>query len=162
MNRFHIHVSVPNLQDSIRFYSGLFGHEPSVQKEDYAKWMLDDPRVNFAISTRSQKSGLDHLGIQVDSDEELAHLAERMTRSGIRVEAQPDATCCYAKSNKHWTIDPSGIPWEQFHSMTSVAMYGEDRAKDASDSLGACCITPMPTASLSSAGGCGSRASGCC
>jgi catechol 2,3-dioxygenase-like lactoylglutathione lyase family enzyme len=109
MKRFHAHVIVNDLDSSVRFYSTLFGTEPVVLKADYAKWMLDDPRVNFAITAGAAVTGLDHLGLQVDSDEELAIIAERLDAAGRSVVKQENATCCYARGNKGWVSDPSGI-----------------------------------------------------
>src|SRR5450631_1446740 len=104
MKRFHVHVAVNDLSESIRFYSAMFAAEPTVTKPDYAKWMLDDPRVNFAISQRGAKIGLDHLGIQVDSDTELKALNHQLADAALPVEEQKDAACCYAKSDKYWTV----------------------------------------------------------
>ena len=128
MKRLHAHVSVADLRESIRFYSSLFHAEPTVVKDDYAKWMLDDPRVNFAISTRAAAHGLNHLGIQVESDEELEEMRGRVLQAETPVVEQRDAACCYAKSNKHWIVDPQGIAWETFHTLSSIPMFGEDRA----------------------------------
>ena len=125
MKRLHVHVAVHDLQQSIRFYSALFAAEPTVKKDDYAKWMLDDPRVNFAISTRSAKAGLDHLGIQAENAGELEELGVRLAQADVAITAQKGADCCYAKSDKYWTIDPQGIAWESFHTLDSVPMYGE-------------------------------------
>lgn len=137
MKRLHVHVAVHDLQQSIRFYSALFAAQPAVKKDDYAKWMLDDPRVNFAISTRATKAGLDHLGIQTDNGEELEDLGSRLAQANVAITAQKGASCCYAKSDKYWTIDPQGIAWESFHTLDSVPMYGEDtRARPAE---AACC-----------------------
>jgi hypothetical protein len=127
---------VHDLQQSIRFYSALFAAEPAVKKPDYAKWMLDDPRVNFAISTRSPKAGLDHLGIQAENDAELEEIGSRLAQADVAVMPQEGATCCYAKSDKYWTIDPQGIAWESFHTLDSAPMYGEDRKQPA---MAACC-----------------------
>jgi hypothetical protein len=113
MKRMHIHVGVEDLERSIAFYSALFATQPSVVKPDYAKWMLDDPRVNFAISTRGKQPGLDHLGIQVESQSEL-HVIE-----------QGRTTCCYAQSEKSWIDDPSGIAWETFHTTGENTVYGD-------------------------------------
>src|ERR671924_657007 len=129
MKRFHVHVAVRDLQQSIRFYSALFAAEPAVKKDDYAKWMLDDPRVNFAISTRSSKAGLDHLG-------------SRLAQADVAVSAQKGASCCYANSDKYWTIDPQGIAWESFHTLDSVPMFGEDtrtKAQPQERAQAACC-----------------------
>ena len=124
MKRLHVHISVENLQDSVRFYSAMFAAEPSVLHADYAKWMLDDPRVNFAISQRGNKVGLDHLGIQAENAEELAELGQRLEAATLPHVAQPGSTCCYARSDKHWSVDPSGIPWESFHTLESIPTYG--------------------------------------
>ena len=128
MKRMHVHVSVEDISTAVGFYSALFATEPAVVKDDYAKWMLDDPRVNFAISTRSAAHGLNHLGIQAESDEELEELRGRLVRAESPVVEQRDAACCYAKSNKHWTVDPQGIAWETFHTLSSIPVFGEDRA----------------------------------
>lgn len=140
MKRMHIHVAVDHLQDSIKFYTQLFGNAPSVQKPDYAKWMLDDPRVNFAISQRGAKAGLDHLGIQVESDAELAELKTRIDSAEMASFTENGTTCCYAKSDKHWVIDPSGIPWETYHTLSSAPTFN-DRPDDPSNT--ACCA-PTP------------------
>ena len=129
MKRLHVHVSVADLQQSIRFYSSLFHSEPTVVKDDYAKWMLDDPRVNFAISTLAETHGLNHLGIQVESDEELEEMRGRVIAADTPVVEQRDAACCYAKSNKHWIVDPQGIAWETFHTLSSIPVFGDDRAE---------------------------------
>ncbi len=138
MKRFHVHVSVNNLSESIRFYSAMFAAEPTVTQPDYAKWMLDDPRVNFAISQRSAKIGLDHLGIQVDSDTELHTLNHQLEEASVPVETQKNAACCYTKSDKYWTLDPQGIAWEAFHSLTSIPTFGEDTANPVKKES-ACC-----------------------
>lgn len=137
MKRFHIHIVVDNLENNIRFYSALFGSEPSVSKPDYAKWMLDDPFINFALSERGSKPGLDHVGIQVDSDEALAEVNQRLTQAGLPAAEQQNAQCCYAASNKYWTVDPQGIAWEAFHSLTAIPVFGQDTAIPAK--TGTCC-----------------------
>ena len=126
MKRLHVHVAVDDLNKSIGFYSKLFGTAPSVTKPDYAKWMLDDPRVNFAISSRNAGQGIDHLGIQVDSDSELRELAGRLQAAGEATRDQEATTCCYAQSNKSWVNDPSGIRWETFFTFGEATAYGED------------------------------------
>ena len=136
MKRLHVHVSVRDLEQSVRFYSALFAAEPAVRKSDYAKWMLEDPRVNFAVSTRSAKAGLDHLGIQAQNDQELEEIGSRLAQADVAVMPQKGASCCYAKSDKYWTIDPQGIAWESFHTLDSVPMYGDDRKQTA---MAACC-----------------------
>jgi len=125
MKRFHVHVSVQDLQEGIRFYSAMFGQEAAVVKDDYAKWMLDDPRINFAISTRAGKSGLDHLGVQVDSEEELSAVQAQLNRASSEVLEQRETACCYAESNKYWVQDPAGIAWETFYTLGTVPVFGE-------------------------------------
>jgi catechol 2,3-dioxygenase-like lactoylglutathione lyase family enzyme len=139
MKRFHVHVSVESLQESIGFYSHLFGLPPSVEKEDYAKWMLDDPRINFAISQRGHQPGVNHLGFQVDTDEELLQLRQNVESAGLSAIDQAATPCCYAESNKHWVQDPQGIAWETFHTLNSIPVFGEDNAPVAADNT-ACCV----------------------
>ena len=139
MKRFHVHVAVHDLKQSIRFYSALFGSNPSVEKGDYAKWMLDDPRVNFAISTRGGKTGLDHLGIQAENGEELEGIGSRLAQADVALLQQKDASCCYAKSDKYWTLDPQGVAWESFHTLDSVPTYGQDTRSRAEPAKSACC-----------------------
>ncbi len=139
MKRLHVHVAVDDLDRSIRFYAVLFGAEPSVREDDYAKWMLDDPKMNFAISARGVgKVGLDHLGIQVDDDGELRALAGRLKAAGETTRDQEATTCCYARSNKSWISDPTGIRWETFFTFGSATMYGEDEDRPTAASA-ACC-----------------------
>lgn len=138
MKRMHIHVSVENLEDSIRFYSAMFGNaEPTVRKSDYCKWELVDPAVNFAISRRGAKPGVDHIGIQVESDAELVEMNARFAAAELPVHKQVGTTCCYATSDKAWTVDPQGVAWETFRTLDSAPMYGvsHDKALAAS----ACC-----------------------
>ena len=138
MKRLHVHVAVDNLDKSIGFYSTLFGAQPGVTKPDYAKWMLDDPKVNFAISVRGRAAGLDHLGIQVESDGELRELAGRLKAAGETTRDQEATTCCYAQSNKAWVDDPSGIRWETFFTFGDATTYGEDEgAREAAPQ--SCC-----------------------
>jgi catechol 2,3-dioxygenase-like lactoylglutathione lyase family enzyme len=139
MKRFHVHVSVDDLTANIRFYSGIFGMPPTVQKEDYAKWMMEDPRVNFAVSRRGTKAGLDHLGIQVDSDEELALLRGQVAQAEIAALDQPGADCCYARSDKYWITDPQGIAWETFHTLESIPVYGQTHRREDQTAVAACC-----------------------
>ena len=138
MKRLHVHISVDHLDTSVDFYTTLFGQPPSVLKQDYAKWSLDDPRVNFAISKRARATGLDHLGIQVDDAAELQEVSGRLAASGAQLLQQSDAACCYARSDKTWVNDPQGVAWETFHSHGEITVYGEDR-REVSDS--ACCGT---------------------
>lgn len=126
MKRFHVHVSVRDLGQSIRFYSQLFGAPPSVEKPDYAKWMLEDPRVNFAISQRGHAAGVNHLGFQVDSEQELAELRGHVAAAEIAALDQAAAACCYARSAKYWVEDPQGIAWETFHTLGNIPVFGED------------------------------------
>src|ERR1044071_5073976 len=139
MKRFHVHVAVHDLKQSIRFYSALFGAQPSVEKPDYAKWMLDDPRVNFAISTRGNKAGLDHLGIQAENGVELEEVGSRLAQADVSTMPQTGASCCYAKSDKYWTIDPQGVAWESFHTLDAVPMYGSDTRRSVGEGSAACC-----------------------
>lgn len=125
MKRLHVHVAVDNLADSIKFYNGMFGTEPTVLKSDYAKWMLDDPRVNFAISQRGAAAGLNHLGIQVESGEELAEMQGRLEALQPDMIKEEGIACCYAKSDKYWLTDPSGIRWETFHTLDHIPVFGE-------------------------------------
>ena len=126
MKRLHVHVNVEDLAESIGFYSTLFAAEPTVLKVDYAKWMLDDPRVNFAISDRQDKVGINHLGIQVDDDGELSELSELLSAAGREVVEQKDAACCYASGNKAWVPDPQGVQWESFATTGSIEIFGAD------------------------------------
>ena len=130
MKRFHVHVSVDDLGANVRFYSQVFGMQPTLLKSDYAKWMVDDPRINFAISKRGLRAGIDHVGIQVESEGELTALREQVTKAQISVVDQPNADCCYARSDKYWTTDPQGVAWETFHTLDSIPVYGDaERAK---------------------------------
>jgi len=131
MKRMHLHVSVPDLAGSIQFYQTLFGAAPSVVKDDYAKWMLEDPRVNFAISQRGAAYGVDHIGVQVESAAELGELAGRLKAAGAEIFDQQAATCCYAKSDKSWVNDPAGVRWETFFTFDDAVTYGEDVAMPA-------------------------------
>lgn len=137
MKRFHVHIAVANIANSIDFYTKLFGQAPVKKRSDYAKWMLDDPRLNFAISARGHATGVNHFGFQVDSYEELQALKQLAeSAAGIPVLEQNDAACCYAKSEKHWTVDPQGLAWEHFHTLSETQEFGADTTDQAS----ACCI----------------------
>ena len=129
MKRLHVHVRVKDLDESVGFYSTMFDTEPSVKKDDYAKWMLDDPRVNFAISTGTQSFGVDHLGVQVDDGEDLKEYAQKLEAAGRNVIQQDGTVCCYARSDKAWVSDPQGIPWETFLSLGEEAVYGSGKIK---------------------------------
>jgi catechol 2,3-dioxygenase-like lactoylglutathione lyase family enzyme len=149
MKRFHVHVRVEDLEASVKFYAVLFGAQPSVSRTDYAKWMLDDPQVNFAISAGSAARGIDHLGFQVEADEELAAITQRLKAAGAAVEEQKNAACCYARGNKGWVADPNGISWETFHTTGASTVYGHDlapRRKAAAASAEACCKPEAPAA----------------
>ena len=154
MKRFHVHVAVADLDQSIGFYSTLFGAAPNVRKSDYAKWMLDDPRINFAVSKRTGKFGVNHLGLQVDSEDELISMRDQLQRADGAILEEVGAQCCYAKSDKYWVTDPQGVAWETFHSLGAIPVYGED-SKVASTEP-ACCVPeaePKAAASCCS-GGC--------
>ncbi|PPD41882.1 MAG: glyoxalase/bleomycin resistance/dioxygenase family protein [Methylocystis sp.] len=142
MKRLHVHVSVDDLAQSIQFYNALFGAQPSVAKPDYAKWMLDDPRVNFAISSRGREAGLDHLGIQVETQDELQEVYGRLQQAGRPVLEEGETTCCYAASEKAWTADPQGLLWESFLTTGESTVYGEDAPLDAATNGGSACCTP--------------------
>jgi catechol 2,3-dioxygenase-like lactoylglutathione lyase family enzyme len=152
MKRLHVHVAVDDLQKSIGFYSTLFAAEPTVVKLDYAKWMLEDPRVNFAISARGGKPGLDHLGIQVESRNELAEVYGRLERADGPVLAEGETTCCYAKSEKSWITDPQGLAWATFHTTGESTVYGNGVREQLDQMASACCTGPAVAADASSAG----------
>ena len=148
MKRMHVHVSVSDLEQSIRFYSELFDAQPSVVEADYAKWKLDDPRVNFAISARGAKPGLDHLGIQVDSGGELQAIHDRLDAAGQAMLTQEATHCCYARSDKHWVTDPQGLAWETFHTLGSAPTYGVGR--ESLTKTDTCCAPEVPSAAAAS------------
>jgi catechol 2,3-dioxygenase-like lactoylglutathione lyase family enzyme len=141
MKRLHVHVSVKDLDASIRFYSHLFASAPSVRKADYAKWILEDPRVNFAISQRDGKPGVQHLGIQVEDRAELAEVYERLQRAERPVIEEGETTCCYAHSEKSWIDDPQGVQWETFLTIGASTVYGTDeiRPKSVKQAEARCC-----------------------
>jgi hypothetical protein len=151
MKRFHVHVSVAKLDDSIRFYTSLFGAAPTVVQPDYAKWMLEDPRVNFAISQRGRETGINHLGFQVDSDTELKGMRAQLAAADNGLVEQTNAACCYAISDKYWVTDPQGVAWETFHTLDGIPMYGEDSRSSAAQS--ACCL-PLDEQSQAKEGAC--------
>lgn len=139
MKRMHLHVSVEDLSKSITFYNTLFGTTPTVEKPDYAKWMLNDPLVNFAISQRGAKVGLDHLGIQVENDEELTDIKARLDAADMSILTQEGTTCCYAKSDKHWVQDPSGIAWETYYTLDTAPTFN-----DSAEQAESACCAPTP------------------
>ena len=140
MKRFHVHVNVTDLETSIGFYSTLFGSAPSVRKPDYAKWMLDDPRVNFAISQRDRAAGIDHLGLQADEPRELEEIGKRLAAADAVALAEKATTCCYAHSDKYWAQDPQSVRWETFHTHGEATTYSA--AVAASDAPATSCCGP--------------------
>lgn len=160
MNRFHVHLNVADVQASTRFYSELFGAPPTVVKPDYAKWMLEDPRINFAISNTGVAPGLDHLGFQVDSESGLVELGRRLDAAGGTVVPEGAAVCCYAQSDKLWTEDPQGTRWETFHTTGEAPTYyaGAGCASEGAS----CSPRPAPAAANASSGtSCCATAAGC-
>jgi catechol 2,3-dioxygenase-like lactoylglutathione lyase family enzyme len=138
----HIHIAVDDLERNTGFYRALFGAEPTVVKGDYVKWELEDPAVNFAISSRGRRAGLDHVGIQAGSEAELAAIRARLDAADIAGAAEEGAACCYARSDKYWVQDPQGIPWETFHTLDSIPTFNEAAAE--SNDCAACCIPVIP------------------
>lgn len=126
MKRLHIHISVDDLNQSRSFYAALFGREPTRVKSDYLQWLLDDPAVNFAISTGKAKRGLNHLGLQVESEAAVSEIEARLLQAGIAGEKQAGAECCYARSEKFWTEDPQGVIWENYHTTGQIELFGGD------------------------------------
>ena len=165
MNRFHVHLNVADLGASIRFYTELFAAEPTLRKDDYAKWMLQDPRVNFAISSTGRAPGIDHLGLQADSGEELAALGRRLDAAGGSVLPEAATVCCYAQSDKLWTEDPQGTRWETFHTFGESTTYHGGESACATDGAG-CSPDPKAIAAMATAakptGSCCAPTSGCC
>lgn len=149
MKRFHVHVAVADVQESIKFYSTFFNSAPTVEKEDYAKWMLDDPRINFAISNRGREPGLDHLGIQVDDGDALKEISARLQQAQQPILQQEQTTCCYAKADKTWVHDPQGIAWESFFTTGTATTYGEDTEFVAAQSTSSCCAPATESISIS-------------
>lgn len=173
MKRLHVHIAVTDLERSTAFYSTLFAAEPAVVKGDYVKWMLDDPAVNFAISSRAGRDGLDHLGFQVDTDAEVEEIEARLLAAEMGAAPQRNAACCYATGNKSWSRDPAGVPWETFHTMEQIAVFGTDHVPAIVEGMdtaqkGGCCV-PAAAEAVDGAGqaGCGApattvKASACC
>jgi lactoylglutathione lyase len=145
MKRFHVHINVEDLTKSVAFYSKLFGAEPTRLEIDYAKWMIEDPKVNFAISTRGDKPGVDHLGIQTDSQEELAALQARAEAADMALLDVGETTCCYARSDKYWVTDPQGLAWEHFRTLDSVPVFSERKTESEAASGAACCAPKAPS-----------------
>ena len=150
MKRFHVHLHVEDLDKNIAFYSKLFAAKPARQEADYAKWMLDDPSLNFAISTRGMAPGIDHLGFQTDDPSELGALKTRAKAASMAVLDDGETSCCYARSEKHWVTDPQGVAWEQFHTLASIPVFGERPAQGAA----ACCAASAKPAGASATANC--------
>ena len=162
MKRLHVNLAVADIAASVRFYTGLFGAPPTVLKPDYARWMLDDPRVNFAVAARGKRPGLDHLGIQAEDREELAEVHGRLKAAEGPVLEQGDVTCCYARSEKSWVTDPQGVAWEAFFTHGDSTVYGDGSGEapvvETADRAGACCAPSATTPAASSGAGCCARA----
>ena len=141
MKRMHIHLSVSDLDSNIKFYSTMFGIEPTILKSDYAKWRLEDPSVNFAISDKGRENGLNHLGLELDSDGELETVHQRIEENNLESLEEKSAQCCYSESDKYWVLDPQGIPWENFHSLGDIPIYGINSSKDAVESVNSCGVS---------------------
>jgi len=144
MKRFHVHIHVDDLDKNIAFYSKLFAAEPTRVERDYAKWMLEDPRINFAISTRGERAGVDHLGFQTDDPAELAELKARAESADMALLDEGETTCCYARSEKHWVTDPQGIAWEHFHTLGNVPVFSEGKHDQGAAEASACCAPRAP------------------
>lgn len=152
MKRFHVHAHVQDLEASIAFYSTMFASQPTRVEADYAKWMLDDPRINFAISTSGGALGVDHLGIQTDDEEELAALKARAQAAELPLDDEGQTTCCYARSDKHWVTDPQGIAWEHFHTLHDIPVFSE--AVDATPVTSWCCANSSARPAVGAATAC--------
>lgn len=137
MKRFHVHVAVPSIPDAVRFYSKVFGAPPTVEKSDYAKWMVEEPRLNFAISARGAAVGVNHLEFQLDSDEELQAMHAQLAAADASLVEEIGAHCCYAKSDKYWVTDPAGVAWETYHTLGSIPVFG-DEAPSTAEATGCC------------------------
>jgi catechol 2,3-dioxygenase-like lactoylglutathione lyase family enzyme len=139
VNRLHVHLKVKDLDQSVAFYTALFGQAPAKLEADYAKWMLEDPRANIAISTRGDKTGVDHVGLQTDERDGLEAIASRLKDAGVGLLEEADATCCYARSNKYWTQSPDGAKWELYHTFADSKTFGAAPAKDAIEKAASPC-----------------------
>lgn len=166
MKRFHVHVRVADLGTSVAFYSKLFGAAPARQESDYAKWMLEDPRINFAISSRGGEPGVDHLGFQTDSAEELVAMKAQAESAEMALADEGETTCCYARSDKYWVTDPQGLAWEHYHTLGNVPLFSMPAGDVAKPAEAAACCAPAPKAVAVSAAGCcppaGAGKSSCC
>lgn len=161
MKRMHVHVGVKNIDEAVTFYSALFGAEPDKKMPDYAKWMLEDPKLNFAISTRTGKEGVDHLGIQVENEAELSDMRKRISKAEIDVIDEGETVCCYAESDKSWVQDPAGIAWEAYQTMGDAQLF----SAKVDNTQSACCTPvsiPVVAASSSCCEPSDSNSSGCC
>lgn len=160
MKRLHIHVAVNNLEESVKFYSTMFSAQPVKLKPDYAKWLLDDPRVSFAVSARGRVPGVDHMGIQVDDDAELAEVRERIKNANLKTYDEGETTCCYAQADKTWVIDPAGVAWEAYRTIGDTEVFGKDQSLE-SESVKTCCApsAEKPRVSLGEAV---AKKSSCC
>jgi lactoylglutathione lyase len=143
MKRFHVHAHVEDIATSVAFYSKMFAAEPTRVESDYAKWMLEDPRINFAISTRGGKTGVDHLGIQTDTEEELVALKAQAEAADMSLQDVGETSCCYARSDKYWLTDPQGIAWEQFHTLGNIPVFSE-ASPAGQETAAACCAGSAP------------------
>jgi lactoylglutathione lyase len=159
MKRFHVHAHVEDLAASVGFYSKLFGSEPARLEADYAKWMLEDPRINFAISTRGGTPGVDHLGFQTDSETELEELKDRARTAELTLLDEGATRCCYADSTKHWVTDPQGIAWEHFHTLGDIPTFGQGRVAPTEPTASACC---GPSKAVPAAAAAPQKAASCC
>ena len=154
MKRLHIHLSVKDLDKNIQFYTTMFQSEPKVVKSDYVKWELEEPAVNFAISNRDNKEGLNHLGIQTDQDDELQEMAEQLEHAEVQLTKQEETACCYSKSNKHWSFDPQGIPWECFNTLSDIPTFGESEPTDQNKKSGSSCTPSINWSKISNSSSC--------
>lgn len=167
MKRFHVHLHVADLAASIAFYNKLFATQPARTEADYAKWMLTDPPLNFAISTRGSQPGLDHFGIQTDSAEDLAALKAQAQAADLALLDEGETTCCYARSDKYWVTDPQGVAWEQFHTLDTIPTFSAENNEKKVPSAQNCCVPTAPE-NAATAGGCcvpakpAASAGGCC
>ena len=157
MKRFHVHVHVEDLQKNIAFYSAMFDAQPTKVETDYAKWMLEDPRINFAISSRGRKTGVGHLGLQVDSEEELVALKEHAHKADISLFDEGKTSCCYARSDKYWVTDPQGVAWEQFHTLGDIPVFDGQQQASCGTAAGGSCCAPEATQQAAPA-----KAKACC
>lgn len=164
MKRLHVHVAVENLEESVKFYSTMFGAQPVKLKSDYAKWLLDDPRVNFAISARGRKPGLDHMGIQVDEDSELAEVRGRLKQAEVKTMDEGETTCCYSKADKTWVLDPAGVAWEAYRNMADVEFFGRDQDLQTPKSTEekACCGPSVAKTSVPLSQAVATKKTSCC